>query len=136
VVEEMRRRGARLGGEQSGHLIDLELGSTGDGLLSALQVALLVARSGAPLSRLATPFVTFPQTLRNVAVRRKAKFDDIPGLPEVLSSVRGRLGAEGRVLLRYSGTEPLARIMIEGRDAATIEAMAGEIATALERHLC
>jgi phosphoglucosamine mutase len=135
VVEEMRRRGARLGGEQSGHLINLDLGSTGDGLQSALQVAVLLRAAGIPLSRLAAPFETFPQTLRNVAVRRKQKFEDIPGLPAVLSSVERRLGDDGRVLLRYSGTEPLARIMIEGRDAATIEGMAGEIAAAIERHL-
>ena len=135
VVEEMRRRGVRLGGEQSGHLVNLELSSTGDGLLSALQVAILLAAAKVPLSRLAAPFETFPQTLRNVAVRRKEKFDEIPGLPEVLSSVRGQLGGEGRVLLRYSGTEPLARIMIEGRDAAAIESMASRIAAALERHL-
>ena len=135
VVEEMRRRGVRLGGEQSGHLVNLDLSSSGDGLLSALQVATLVAASEAPLSRLAAPFETFPQTLHNVAVRRKESFDDIPGLPELLSTIRGRLGDEGRVLLRYSGTEPLARIMIEGRDEATIESMASQIAATLERHL-
>jgi phosphoglucosamine mutase len=135
VVEEMRRRGVLLGGEQSGHLVNLGLSSTGDGLLSALQVASLLAAAGVPLSRLAAPFETFPQTLRNVTVRRKEKFEHIPGLPEVLSSVRGRLGEEGRVLLRYSGTEPLARIMIEGPDSATIESMASQIAATLERHL-
>ncbi|HVR30960.1 MAG TPA: phosphoglucosamine mutase [Thermoanaerobaculia bacterium] len=135
VVEEMRRRRVRLGGEQSGHLVNLDLGSTGDGLLSALQVALLAAGSEAPLSRLAAPFETFPQTLQNVVVRRKERFDDIPGLPELLSTIRGRLGDEGRVLLRYSGTEPLARIMIEGRDQSTIQSMASQIAETLERHL-
>jgi phosphoglucosamine mutase len=135
VVEEMRRRGVRLGGEQSGHLVDLELGSTGDGLQSALQVALLVARSATPLSRLVAPFETFPQTLRNVKVSRKERFEQIPGLEELLTEVRGRLGDEGRVLLRYSGTEPLARVMIEGRDKATIESMASELAEILERHL-
>jgi phosphoglucosamine mutase len=135
VVEEMRRSGARLGGEQSGHLIDLELGSTGDGLQSALQVALLMARAGAPLSRLAAGFETFPQTLQNVTVKRKEPLETIPGLDELVAKVRGRLGAEGRVLLRYSGTEPLARVMIEGRDKATIESMAGEIARVIERHL-
>ncbi len=82
VVEEMRRSGASLGGEQSGHLLDLELGSTGDGLQSALQVALLVARAGAPLSRLAAPFETFPQTLHNVKVSRKEPFEQIPGLTD------------------------------------------------------
>jgi phosphoglucosamine mutase len=135
VVEEMRRSGALLGGEQSGHLIDLALGSTGDGLQSALQVALLVARAGAPLSRLAAPFETFPQTLKNVRVSRKEPLDTIPGLNELLATIRGRLGDEGRVLLRYSGTEPLARVMIEGRDEAAIESMAGEIARVIEHHL-
>jgi phosphoglucosamine mutase len=135
VVEEMRRSGAILGGEQSGHLLDLELGSTGDGLQSALQVALLVARAGAPLSRLAAPFETFPQTLKNVRVRRKEPLEQIPGLKELVADIRGRLGDEGRVLLRYSGTEPLARVMIEGRDKGTIESMAGEMARLIERHL-
>jgi len=135
VVEEMRRRGAVLGGEQSGHLVCLDLGSTGDGLQSALQLALLVARGQAPLSRLAAPFETFPQTLHNVRVARKEKFEQVPGLGELLASVRAKLGDEGRVLLRYSGTEPLARVMIEGRDKATIEEMASEIAQTIERHL-
>jgi phosphoglucosamine mutase len=135
VVEEMRRRGAVLGGEQSGHLVSLDLGSTGDGLQSALQVALLVARSHEPLSHLAARFETFPQTLHNVRVSRKERFEHIPGLPELLTRIKDRLGDEGRVLLRYSGTEPLARVMIEGRDTATIESMASEIAQAIERHL-
>src|SRR6185503_325196 len=135
VVEEMRRRGAVLGGEQSGHLVSLDLGSTGDGLQSALQVALLVARSHEPLSHLAARFETFPQTLHNVRVSRKERFEQIPGLPELLTRIKDRLGDEGRVLLRYSGTEPLARVMIEGRDTATIESMASEIAQAIERHL-
>jgi phosphoglucosamine mutase len=135
VVEEMRRSGARLGGEQSGHLVDLDLNSTGDGLQSALQVALLLARAGAPLSRLAAGFETFPQTLMNVKVRRKEPLETIPGLDDLVAKVRGRLGDEGRVLLRYSGTEPLARVMIEGRDQATIDSMAGEIARVIERHL-
>jgi phosphoglucosamine mutase len=135
VVEEMRRSRAKLGGEQSGHLVDLDLGSTGDGLQSALQVALLVARAGAPLSRLAAGFETFPQTLMNVRVRRKDPLETIPGLDDLLAKVRARLGDEGRVLLRYSGTEPLARVMIEGRDKTTIESMAGEIVRVLERHL-
>jgi phosphoglucosamine mutase len=135
VVEEMRRTGARLGGEQSGHLINLDLGSTGDGLQSALQVAVLLARAKAPLSKLAAQFETFPQTLQNVRVSRKPGFEQIPGLEQALAGVKARLGDEGRVLLRYSGTEPLARVMIEGRDKATIETMASEIARIIERHL-
>jgi phosphoglucosamine mutase len=135
VVEEMRRTGARLGGEQSGHLIDLGLGSTGDGLQSALQVALLVARGGAPLSRLAAGFETFPQTLVNVKVSRKEPLEAIPGLDDAVARVRARLGDEGRVFVRYSGTEPLARVMIEGRDQATIDSMASEIARVIEQRL-
>ena len=135
VVEEMRRSGARLGGEQSGHLVNLDLGSTGDGLQSALQVAILLAGAKAPLSKLAAQFETFPQTLQNVRVSRKEDFSKVPGLDALVADVRARLGEEGRVLLRYSGTEPLARVMIEGRDKAVIESMAGEIARTIERHL-
>ncbi len=133
VVREMRNRSILLGGEQSGHLVHLGLSTTGDGLLSALQIARF-ARNGR-LSRLVDGLELYPQTLRNTVVREKADFDSVPGLTELVSRVEHTLGHEGRILLRYSGTEPLARIMIEGRDLVEIETMAKEIGDLIDRHL-
>ncbi len=135
VVEAMRREGVRLGGEQSGHLVDLELGTTGDGLLTAAAVASIVAASGRPLADLAAGFRRFPQILRNVKVREKQPLERIPGLGEAVASVERELGTSGRVLLRYSGTEALARVMIEGPDQNRIEELCGRIATVLETEL-
>ena len=135
VVEVMRREGVRLGGEQSGHLVDLELGTTGDGLLTAAAVAAIVAASGRTLADLAAGFRRFPQTLRNVKVREKQPLESVPGLSEALASVERELGTSGRVLLRYSGTEPLARVMIEGPDQKRIEELCGDIVGVLEAEL-
>lgn len=135
VVEVMRREGVRLGGEQSGHLVDLELGTTGDGLLTAAAVAAIVAASGRTLADLAAGFRRFPQTLRNVKVREKQPLESVPGLSEALASVERELGTSGRVLLRYSGTEPLARVMIEGPDQNRVEELCSRIATVLEAEL-
>ncbi|MDE2978050.1 MAG: phosphoglucosamine mutase [Acidobacteriota bacterium] len=135
VVEVMRREGVRLGGEQSGHLVDLELGATGDGLLTAAAVAAIVAASGRTLADLAAGFGRFPQTLRNVKVREKQPLESVPGLSEAVASVERELGTSGRVLLRYSGTEPLARVMIEGPDQKRIEELCSRIATVLEAEL-
>ncbi len=135
VVEAMRREGVRLGGEQSGHLVDLELGTTGDGLLTAAAIASIVAVSGRTLADLAAGFRRFPQILRNVRVREKQPLERIPGLGEAVASVERELGTSGRVLLRYSGTEALARVMIEGPDQNRIEELCGRIATVLEAEL-
>jgi phosphoglucosamine mutase len=135
VVSTLRREGLRLGGEQSGHVVDLALSTTGDGLLTALQIAWRVARSGRPLAELLAGLERFPQVLRNVPVRRKERFEALPAVGEAARRVRERLGEDGRLVLRYSGTEPLARIMIEGPEQAAIEAMAGEIAAAIEAAL-
>ena len=132
VVTEMRRRGAVLGGEPSGHLIHLGLGTTGDGVLTALQIAAIVATDPAPISARVADLVLFPQVLHNVGVTERTPFTDIAGLDGLLADFRGKLGDEGRIVVRYSGTEPLARIMIEGRDAATIQSMAAELAACLE----
>ncbi len=137
VVETLRRESLLLGGEQSGHVVHLGLSTTGDGLLTALQMAFLVARvveggSGRPLSELLEGFTRFPQVLVNVPVREKP---DLAGLPAVVAAVREaeeRLGADGRLVLRYSGTEPLARVMIEGPDQEEVEALAGGIAEAID----
>jgi phosphoglucosamine mutase len=132
VVEAMKKEGILLGGEQSGHIIEMGLASTGDGLLTAVQMAAMVRESGResgrPFSELLSGFRRYPQVLRNVKVARKPDLFSIPGVAAAAHSVETRLGADGRLVLRYSGTEPLARVMIEGPDQPTIEAMASELA--------
>lgn len=129
VVETMRDRGILLGGEQSGHIVHLDLGSTGDGLLTALQMSAMIARSGESLSSLAAPLERFPQILVNVRVKRKPPFETVPSIAAKAKAIDSHLGGAGRLLLRYSGTEPLARVMIEGRDLAEIEALGQDLAT-------
>ncbi len=128
VVEALKKEGILLGGEQSGHIIQMDLGSTGDGLLTAIHVAALVREAGRPLSELLSGFRRYPQVLKNVTVARKPDLLSVPRVAAAARSVEDRLGADGRLVLRYSGTEPLARVMIEGPDQPTIEAMAAELA--------
>ena len=135
VVETLRARGLLLGGEPSGHLVHLGLATTGDGLLTALEVASIVRRSGEPASRLFAGFERFPQLLRNVRVRAKPPLASVSGLGELVADVERRLGGEGRLVLRYSGTEPLVRIMIEAREAAQVHALSQELAAFLEARL-
>jgi phosphoglucosamine mutase len=135
VVETMRREGIRLGGEQSGHLVHRGLSSTGDGMLTALQLCLAVARAGKPLSELVAGFERYPQLLRNVRVAAKRPFAELPLVAAARRHVEERLGDDGRLVLRYSGTEPLARIMIEGPEQGTIEALADELASAIHSEL-
>ncbi len=132
VVETMKSRGLTLGGEQSGHIVHLGLSTTGDGMLTAIQIAFLVKESGRPLSELLAGLPRFPQTLKNVRVRRKPDLMSLPGVAEVAHSIERRLGDTGRLVLRYSGTEPLARVMIEGPEQETIERLAGELLTAID----
>src|SRR5262249_2015962 len=120
-----------LGGEQSGHIVNSRLSSTGDGLLTALQVAGIVARAGRPLGELLSGFRRYPQILKNVRVRQKADFTTLPKVTAAARAVEDRLGDDGRLVLRYSGTEPLARIMIEGPDQPSIDALADELAAAI-----
>jgi len=128
VVEEMRRCGYRFGGEQSGHMIFLDHNTTGDGIISALQVLAIMQKSGRPLSELASVMTALPQVLVNVRVRERRKLDDMPEVGALVADIERRLGDSGRVLIRYSGTELLMRIMLEGRDQAEITTMAEEIA--------
>ncbi len=132
VVATLREKGLVLGGEQSGHVVNLHLSTTGDGLLTALHVASLVARQGQPLSEMLAPFRRFPQVLKNVRVRRREPLERLPGVAAAVDRVERALGADGRLVLRFSGTEPLARIMIEGPEQATIEAFADDIAREIE----
>ncbi|GFE58780.1 phosphoglucosamine mutase [Geobacter sp. AOG1] len=132
VVEEMRKGGYNLGGEQSGHMIFLDHNTTGDGVLSALQVLAIMRRTGKTLAELAEVMIPLPQVLVNVRVREKA---DIMTIPEVALKIRGieaKVKDEGRVLIRYSGTEPLLRIMLEGQDKYQITTWAKEIADLVE----
>lgn len=128
VVEEMRRGGYRFGGEQSGHMVFFDHNTTGDGLLSALQVLAILQQSGQPLSVLASVMTALPQVLVNVRVRERRSMGELPVVAELITDVERRLGDAGRVLIRYSGTEPLLRIMLEGRDQDEISGMANEIA--------
>jgi phosphoglucosamine mutase len=135
VVEEMRRGGYNLGGEQSGHMIFLDHNTTGDGTLSALQVLAVMRRTGKPLSELAQCMVSLPQVLLNVRVSERKDIMTIPEIEQRVREVEGLLGDQGRILIRYSGTEPLLRVMIEGNDTLEITTWAREIITLVDRHL-
>ncbi len=136
VVEAMRERGLVLGGEQSGHIVFLDHATTGDGIVAALRVLAVMAQERKPLSELAARAMTrYPQVLLNFAVARKRPFEEMPSVQKMIAKVEGALGAEGRVLVRYSGTEAKARVMIEGQDEAGIKAYADEIAETLKQAL-
>ena len=135
VVEEMRRHGYTLGGEQSGHVIFLDHNHTGDGLLTALQVLAVMRRSQRPLSELAGGIERFPQVLLNVSVVEKRPLESLPGFQRQLKQVEADLAERGRVLIRYSGTEAKARVMVEGDDEARVARLAAELADGLKRAL-
>jgi len=131
VVEEMRKNGYNFGGEQSGHLVFLDHATTGDGIVAALQVLAVMAETGKPLAELAAGMVRYPQVLVNVTVARKRPLEELPEVTRLIGQVEGKLGSEGRVLVRYSGTESKVRVMVEGPDEARIRGYAEEIAHAL-----
>lgn len=131
VVEEMLKGGYNLGGEQSGHMVFLDHNTTGDGILSALQVLAVLQRRQRKLSELARVMTSLPQVLVNVRVREKADLAQIATVQALMNEVESELGDKGRVLVRYSGTEPLLRIMIEGQDRGRIETLAGQLADAV-----
>jgi len=135
VVERMRREGYNFGGEQSGHLIFLNHNTTGDGILSALQVLAVMKREEKTLAELAAIMESLPQILLNVRVSERVDLMDIPGIERQCRLVRETLGDEGRLLVRYSGTEPLVRVMIEGRDEQEIKRLAEETAAVIAREL-
>ncbi|MEO8276265.1 MAG: phosphoglucosamine mutase [Thermoanaerobaculia bacterium] len=138
VVAALRSAGLRLGGEQSGHLVDLHCSTTGDGLLTAVRIATIAGRAvraGSSVTRTLAEFRRFPQVLLNVPVARKPELGGMPAVAAAARAVEGRLGESGRLVLRYSGTEPLARIMIEGPDESSIAALAEELAQVLRREI-
>lgn len=135
VHEEMVARGANLGGEQSGHTIFLDDLPTGDGLLTSLRMLEVLAERRCSLASLVQGLIEFPQTLVNVRVRRKPDFAELPEVQAAVEVVRQHVGRDGRIDLRYSGTEPLARIMVEARDRATVESCATLVAEAVRKHI-
>lgn len=135
VLEKMMETRAVLGGEESGHIIFLNHHTTGDGLLCGLQLLEALRKSGQPLSRLAGLMRRFPQVLENVPVRRKPEISKVPEIMKVLQRAERALGKRGRVLVRYSGTEPLCRIMVEGEQGDEIGAWARRIAEVVRRQL-
>jgi phosphoglucosamine mutase len=135
VMEELVRRDLALGGEQSGHVIFSEHLFTGDGIVTALAVVRAMVDSGRELSALAGELVTYPQVLVNVRVKEKKALDAVPAIKAVTDAIETKLTGAGRLLIRYSGTEPLLRIMIEGKDQREIQGWADEIAAAVRTHL-
>ncbi|MCP4039187.1 MAG: phosphoglucosamine mutase [bacterium] len=135
VVEAMREYGYNLGGEQSGHLIFLDQASTGDGLKSALQVLSVMARTGRRLSELTADFQRFPQALLGIEVAEKKPIESLPSMQRAIADVEAQLGDRGRVLIRYSGTESLARVMVEGETEQSVQTIAQHLADELSKAL-
>jgi phosphoglucosamine mutase len=135
VVEEMRRSGYNLGGEQSGHVVFLDHNTTGDGLLTALQVLAVLRRKERPLSELVRGVERFPQVLLNIGVANKRPLEELPELVRHVRQVEDALAGRGRVLIRYSGTERKARVMVEGDDEERVRTYAQELAATLRRVL-
>lgn len=135
VVEEMIRGGYNFGGEQSGHLIFLDFNTTGDGIQSALQVLAIMRRRERTLSELAKVMTPLPQVLLNVKVREKKDIREIPAISSLIDGIEAGMKDEGRVLIRYSGTEPLLRIMLEGKDQEEITGWAEELAELVRKKI-
>jgi phosphoglucosamine mutase len=135
VVEEMRKNSYTLGGEQSGHIIFFSRSTTGDGTLSALQVLALMKYSGRPLSELAKCMASYPQVLKGIKVKEKRQLESMPSVMKSIADAEKRLGAEGRVLVRYSGTENKCRVMLEGKDQEGIDLMADSIVAAIRNEI-
>jgi phosphoglucosamine mutase len=136
VIEEMLRHNFNLGGEQSGHVIFRDYSSTGDGLVAALQVLRIMRAKDQPLSRLVRCWTRFPQIVTNIAVREKRPFDQLDQVGQLLAEAEAELKPQGgRVFLRYSGTEPKARLLLEGRERAVLEKWGRKISEAIKRQV-
>jgi phosphoglucosamine mutase len=132
VIEEMVRQNLNLGGEQSGHIIFRDFTTTGDGIISALQILRIMRATGKPLGELKKCLTKYPQAQRNLAVKEKPPLESLPVVIRLITEVEKELDGKGRVLLRYSGTEPKIRLLIEGRERGQIERQADQIAAAVE----
>ena len=135
VVEAMRKLGANLGGEKSGHMLFLDHSTTGDGLLASLQILSIMKKKGRSLSELAGIISMFPQILNSLEIKEKKPFEQIPGLVELVRESEKILGGKGRINLRYSGTEPLARVMVEGEDETLINGIASRVSSVISENI-
>ena len=136
VIDEMLRNGYNFGGEQSGHMIFGDFSTTGDGLVAALQMLRIMKTKGQPLSALAKCWTRFPQLVTNIGVREKRPFEELDGVSQLVKQAEDALKVDGgRVLLRYSGTEPKARLLMEGRSAALLETWSKKISDAIKRQV-
>ncbi|HKP86220.1 MAG TPA: phosphoglucosamine mutase [Blastocatellia bacterium] len=133
VLEELLKRGAKLGGEQSGHIIFPDISLAGDGMITALELLRAVRQSGRSLSELASQMKRYPQVLVNVRVRSKPELETLPEVKAAIDRLEGELQGRGRLLVRYSGTENLARVMIEGEDQQKIEEQANRLADSIRK---
>jgi phosphoglucosamine mutase len=132
VIEEMVRRDLNLGGEQSGHMIFRDYSTTGDGIVSALQILRIMRTTGKPLSELKRCLTKYPQAQRNLRVKQKPPLEEMPHVMKLVGEAEAELSGKGRVLLRYSGTEPKIRLLIEGRELDQIDGHANRIAEAIQ----
>lgn len=135
VLERMQKEGYNFGGEQSGHVIFLDHNTTGDGLVTALQVLALMRLTGNPISELTNLVTVFPKILKNVKVREQKDLNSLPTVQRHIQEIEQRLEGKGRLLVRYSGTEPLVRIMVEGENEEEIKTIATELASTIEKAL-
>ncbi len=135
VVEAMREKGAILGGEQSGHLIFLDYATTGDGILAGIKLLKIMLEKNRPLSELSKLLQPFPQRLINVHVEKKQPFSEVQKIQKAVRDAEQKLGKAGRVLLRYSGTEPVARVMVEGENETLVEDLVIQLAREVEESL-
>ena len=135
IVEAMQKQKFNLGGEQSGHIVFLDHNTTGDGLIAALKILAIMRKTGKKLSELKKCMTHYPQVLHNIHVKNKEDFTQFPKIVSTIKKVEQALGENGRVLVRYSGTEPLARVMVEGEDYSVIQGFADEIAQSIRAHL-
>ena len=135
VVELMKEKGINLGGEQSGHIIFLDHTTTGDGLLASMQVLAIMKRMEKQLSELVKDIELFPQVLKNIEISDKKPLETIPGLSSMINDYENSLGTKGRINIRYSGTEQLARVMVEGEDLKNINSIASDITELLQQEI-
>lgn len=135
VLDEMLRSGAKLGGEPSGHIIFADFSMAGDGLVSLLMVLRILAESGSPLGKLVGDLEILPQRIRNVSVKSRPPLESVEEIQKTIERCRERIGDRGRIVVRYSGTEPLVRVMVEVEDEALVTELTAEIAQSVRKHL-